>query len=165
MVALLAGLRSTITGAGHGHAAQVFWAAALQAPPPGGRLGAVSTIPFSMTLGGGKAFAPKVMYAFDQAGLVVVFAAGGVLLGVSLIALAVASGETLPTWMRRQRGGRRLSLASPAFFPFFFLPLWSLTAGVSALTSARPGWTSPRPTDPTPPLPVHRLDRNHPGAT
>lgn len=145
LVALLAGLRGTITGAGNGHAAQVFWGCGLAgatALAVGWAL--VSTIPISMTLGGGKAFAPKVMYAFDQAGLVVVFAAGGVLLGVSLIALAVASGETLPTWMRRTTAvAGVLSLASPAFFPFFFLLLWSLTAGVWALTSARPGLASP----------------------
>ncbi len=147
LVALLAGLRGTITGTGTGtgHAGQVFWGCGLAgatALAVGWAL--VSTVPMSMTLGGGKAFDPKVMYAFDQAGLVVVFAAGGVLLGVSLIALAIASTETLPKWMRTTTAvAGVLGLASPAFFPFFVLLLWSLTAGVWTLTSTRQARPSP----------------------
>ncbi|HEU0194563.1 MAG TPA: hypothetical protein VFQ71_10215 [Gaiellales bacterium] len=109
-----------------------------------------TTNPLSMTLGGGKALDPRVMYAFSQAGLVVGFAAGGIMLGAALLVLAVNSSGELPTWLRWLTGvAGVLGLASPAFFPFFALLLWSLVIGIWTLTSdsaAAPQTARPAPT-------------------
>ncbi|HEY1336992.1 MAG TPA: hypothetical protein VGF59_05750, partial [Bryobacteraceae bacterium] len=82
--------------------------------------------------------------------LVVGFAAGGIMLGAALLVLAVNSSGELPTWLRWLTGvAGVLGLASPAFFPFFALLLWSLVIGIWTLTSdsaAAPQTARPAPT-------------------
>jgi hypothetical protein len=134
LIALLAGLRERL---GAGLAARVFWGCGLA----GAAALAIgwcisSTDPLSMTLGGGKALDPQVMYAFSQAGLVVMFGAGAILLGAALVALALDRSAALPSWLRWTTGiAGVLGLASPAFFPFFALLLWAIATGVWSMTS------------------------------
>ena len=91
-----------------------------------------------MTLGGGKALDPRVTYAFSQAGLVVMFTGGAILLGAALVALALDGSAPLPSWLRWTTGiAGVLGLASPAFFPFFAVLLWAVVTGIWTLTSDR----------------------------
>jgi hypothetical protein len=60
----------------------------------------------------------------------ILYGAAGMLLGAALIALALGARATLPSWLRWVTlivGV--LGLASPAFFPWFLLLIWSLVMG------------------------------------
>lgn len=136
LIALLAGLREQLAPTA---AARVFWGCGL-AGAAGLAIGwcISATNPLSMTLGGGKALDPRVTYAFSQAGLVVMFAGGAILLGAALVALALDGSAPLPSWLRWTTGiAGVLGLASPAFFPFFAVLLWAVVTGIWTLTSDR----------------------------
>jgi hypothetical protein len=78
------------------------------------------------------------IYAFIEVGAEVALAAGGVLLGISLIVLFLASGDRLPAWLHWVTLiAGILGLASIAFFPWFALLIWSVVAGVWLLASGR----------------------------
>jgi hypothetical protein len=60
--------------------------------------------------------------------------AGGMLLGVALLTLAIAGDE--PGWFRVLAGVAGIGgLATPAFFPFFLLLLFGLVVGFWLLVS------------------------------
>src|SRR5205807_8984993 len=55
--------------------------------------------PSTSVMSGGPAIDPGFTYAFTNAGLVVLFGVGAVLLGIALLTLAIA-GRAAPTWVR-----------------------------------------------------------------
>jgi hypothetical protein len=136
LIALLAGLRERLA---RGAAARAFWGCGLAGASSLAIGWCISaTNPLSMALGGGKALDPRVIYAFSQAGLVVMFCAGATLLSVALIVLAADRSAELPSWLRWTTGvAGVLGLASPAFFPFFALLLWAIVTGAWTLASGR----------------------------
>jgi hypothetical protein len=130
---LLAALRSRLSGrlgsffAATGSVAGAAWA-----------IGAVlvTVVPLGLANGGAVAPEPHTVYMFSQVGFATLFAAGGILLGVTLIALAAAGA--LPGWMRVVTlVAGILGLVSPAFFPFMALLIWGLVFGVWSLASKR----------------------------
>lgn len=112
--------------------------------------------PSTSAMSGGPAIDPAITYAFTNAGLVVLFGVGGILLGIALLTLAMA-GHGAPMWVRLFNGLAGLSaLFSWAFLlvshwsanqwlpvPFYLVILWGLVIGIWLLVS------SPRPDDPT----------------
>lgn len=136
LIALLAGLRERLTP---GATARAFWGCGLAGASSLAVGWCISaTNPLSMALGGGKALDPRVTYAFSQAGMVVIFGAGAILLGVALIVLATDRSAELPSWLRWTTGvAGVLGLASPAFFPFVAVLLWAIVTGGWTLASGR----------------------------
>jgi hypothetical protein len=136
LISLLVGLRERLADSA---GARLFWGCGLAgAAALATGFCITATNPLSLTLGGGKALDPKVMYAFSQTGMVVMFGAGAILLGAALVALALDASAALPTWLRWTTGiAGVLGLASPAFFPFFALLLWALVTGIWSFTSGR----------------------------
>jgi hypothetical protein len=109
--------------------------------------------PSTAVISGGPAIDSATRYTFLNAGFVVLFGAGGMFLGVALLALAIG-GNVAPTWVRALSALAGLSaLFSWAFLllshwspnqwlpvPFYVVLLWALVTGVWLLLS------SPRPT-------------------
>lgn len=96
----------------------------------------VTVVPLGLSNGGAVAPEPHTVYMFSQVGFATLFAAGGILLGVTLIVLAAAS--TLPGWLRAVTlVAGILGLVSPAFFPFMALLVWGLVFGIWSLASRR----------------------------
>ena len=76
-------------------------------------------------------------YVITQIGFATLFAAGGILLGVALIAFAASAA--LPMWLRSVTWIAGIAgLISPAFFPFMILLIWGIVFGIWTLAS-RPG--------------------------
>src|SRR5438132_54468 len=59
--------------------------------------------PFTSVLSGGPAIDPAIGYTFVNAGFVVLFGAGGMLLGIALLTLAMW-GSGAPNWVRAVNG-------------------------------------------------------------
>ena len=96
----------------------------------------VTVVPLGLANGGAVAPEPHTVYMFTQVGFATLFAAGGILLGVTLIALAATS--LLPGWVRVVTlVAGILGLVSPAFFPFMALLVWGLVFGIWSLASKR----------------------------
>lgn len=88
---------------------------------------------------GGAAVAPspQLGYVIAEIGWVVFYGAGGPLLGVALLTLALAS-HGLPSWVRWSGLVAAVAaLAAPAWFPFFAVLLWLLVVGIWLLVSDR----------------------------
>jgi hypothetical protein len=142
LICLLARLREAIdiTGGEHAAALNIFWGTGLAAA-------ACFAVGWSVILSvpmiyaysvSGFSIGPTEAYAITQAGGIVVYGAAGILLGFALIALGVGGRATLPAWMRwLTLAVGLLGLASPAFFPWFALPIWAIVAGLWLLASAR----------------------------
>lgn len=91
---------------------------------------------------GGPAIDPAITYTFLSAGLFVSFGAGGMLLGISLLRVAIA-GHMEPVWVRAISGLAGLSSLSTWEFliaahwspnqwlpgPFYLVILWGLAIG------------------------------------
>jgi hypothetical protein len=93
-------------------------------------------VPMGLANGGHLPSDQSVVYLFTQAGFAVIFGAGGILLAFAVLSLAAGGGATLPAWLRWLTiVAGVLGLASVAFFPFFFLLLWSIVFGIWTLAS------------------------------
>jgi len=97
------------------------------------------TVPIAIAIGGSNTVIdPRVAYVILQVGGVIVFGIGGIFLGMTLISLMIGSPQTLPAWLRWfTLVVGVLALASPAWFPFFPLLLWSLVAGLWLAATGR----------------------------
>ena len=98
---------------------------------------------------GGPAIDPAITYTFLSAGLFVIFGAGAMLLGISLLRIAIA-GHAGPMWVRALSALAGLSsLSSWAFLiaahwsanqwlpgPFYVVILWGLAMGAWLLAFA-----------------------------
>jgi hypothetical protein len=130
---LLATLRGRLSGR-----AGAFFAATGTAAGAAWAIGAVlvTVVPLGLANGGVVAPEPHTVYMLTQVGFATLFAAGGILLGVTLIALAATS--LFPGWLRVVTlVAGILGLVSPAFFPFMALLLWGLVFGIWSLASKR----------------------------
>lgn len=150
LMLLMAHLSDTWVGAGR--QGRITWGASLAA---GGSFligwGLYLAVPASV-LAGGPATDPAITYALLNAGMLVFFGAGGILLGLALITLATGA-TAAPTWVRAFTGLAGLSaLSSWAFLlatgwspnqwlpaPFYLLVLWGLAIGVWLLLSSARG--------------------------
>ena len=95
--------------------------------------------PLAIAIGGSHSVIidPTVTYVILQVGGVIIFGVAGIFLGVTLIALMIGSGQTLPAWLRWFTliiG--ILALGSMAWLPFFPLLLWGLVIGLWLLISS-----------------------------
>ena len=113
--------------------------------------------PYTSVLSGGPGVDPAVVYTFVNAGLIVLFGVGGILVGIPLVLLALR-GQKAPMWVRACSGLTGLSaFVSWAFLlawrwsanewlPLTYYPvvLWGLAIGIWLLVS------SPRPDEPPP---------------
>jgi hypothetical protein len=95
---------------------------------------------------GGFAIAPTVTYAIVEMGLNLVYIAGGIVMGLTLIGIFFSARSVFPVWLRRLTlVAGILGLASPTFFAFFALVLWGLVIGIWLVsTSLRSQETSMR---------------------
>lgn len=85
--------------------------------------------------GSGVVVPPTTSYLLSETGAAMVWGPGGVLLGVSLVLLAVARGVALPVWLRWVTlVAGVLGLASPAFFPSLALLVWAIVTGIWLVT-------------------------------
>jgi hypothetical protein len=105
--------------------------------------------PFMSVLSGGPAIDPAMAYTFVNAGFVVLFGAGGMLLGIALLTLAMW-GSAAPTWVRALNALVGLSaFLAWAFLlaskwsasqwlpvPFYVVLLWGFVIGVWLLVSS-----------------------------
>ncbi len=92
----------------------------------------------SKDLGGGPSIDPRVAYTIIQAGWGVFLVVTGVMLGISLLVIAL-EGRRAPAWMRAFSGVvGLLVLLSFLFFPFFLTLLWGLVTGVWLIASSSP---------------------------
>ena len=94
--------------------------------------------PLAIAIGGSSSVVidGRVTYVVLQIGGVIIFGVAGTFLGVTLIALMIGSGQTLPTWLRWfTLIVGVLALASMAWLPFFPLLLWGLVAGIWMIAS------------------------------
>lgn len=104
--------------------------------------------PFTSVMSGGPAIDPAIAYTVINAGFVVLFGAGGMLLGIALLTLAMW-GRAAPTWVRAVNALAGLSaFLTWAFLlaskwsanqwlpvPFYVVLLWGLVIGVWLLVS------------------------------
>ncbi len=98
----------------------------------------LATPSMSIALGGGPPIDPTVSYTIMQAGFGIMFVSGGIMLGVSLLILAIG-GSAIPSWVRAVSGiVGLLALFSLAFFPFFAVLIWGLVIGIWLLASSPP---------------------------
>jgi hypothetical protein len=98
----------------------------------------------SVSLSGGvPALDPAISMTFIYAGYAVFFAAGGMLLGIAILTLAIG-GHAVPMWVRAFSAlAGLIGLLSIANIPFYPMLLWGLVVGIWLLVS------SPRPDAPT----------------
>ena len=104
--------------------------------------------PITSVISGGPAVLPAIAYTVINGGFVVLFGAGGTLLGIALLTLAVW-GRAAPTWVRAVNGLAGLAaFLSWAFLiaskwsasqwlpvPFYLVLLWGLVIGLWLLVS------------------------------
>lgn len=77
-------------------------------------------------------------YDIVLAGAVVTIGAGGFLLAVAMIALALGARATLPAWLRWVTLITGvIALASLAYLPFFVTFIWALVIGVWLVATGR----------------------------
>lgn len=107
--------------------------------------------PYTAALSGGPGVDPAIVYTFVNAGLIVLFGVGGILVGIPLVLLALRARKT-PMWVRAFSGLVGLSafmswafiLASRwsanEWLPVTYYPvvLWGLAIGVWLLVSTPP---------------------------
>lgn len=148
LLVLLAYLSETFVGVGLHN--RITWGAGLLA---GGSFligWSLYFAPFTSVISGGPAIDPAIAYTFINTGFVVLFGAGGMLLGIALLMLATF-GRAAPLWVRALSGLAGLSaFLSWAFIlaskwsanqwlpvPFYVVILWGMVIGVWLLVSSR----------------------------
>jgi hypothetical protein len=137
LVCLLAHLREAIDGT---LAASVFWGAGLAGAACFAAGAAVIAGQVIAHWEGGSAvvIAPALTYLISEVGVVMIFGAGAILLGLALLVLCVAAPAAQlgrlrwPTFLAGLCG-----VASLAFFPFFLLMLWAIGVGARLLAAGR----------------------------
>lgn len=141
LVVLMAHLSET--GFGAGRLGRVAWGTGLIAAASL-LIGWVLQFAPSVSLSGGvPAIDPAVSMTFLYAGYAVFFAAGGMLLGIAILTLAIG-GHAAPMWVRAFSAlAGLIGLLSIANIPFYPMLLWGLVVGIWLLVS------SPRPDAPT----------------
>jgi hypothetical protein len=140
LICLLARLRENIAGGAATVTDRIFWGTGLAAAAAFAVGWGIAISPaLSRMYGGeGSGVPANVAYTVAEAGNVLIFGVGAILLGVALLALVVGAGATLPAWVRWTTAlGAIAALASPAFFPFFLVLVWSLATGAWLLASRR----------------------------
>lgn len=137
LLLLLARLRAAVDGA----RATLFWAFAVAAAGAWliGYLLAVAPS-IALAYSGGKlgsgSISPQVGYVLSEAGWVVMYGAGGILLGAALVTFALGRVE-LPGWVRWTTAIAGIAaLAAIAWFPFFLVYLWAIVLGLWALLAS-----------------------------
>jgi hypothetical protein len=125
------------TSFGKGRSGRIAWGTSLFAAGSFLTGWAILITPsMSIALGGGPGIDPTVSYTIMQAGWAVFLVVSGMMLGISLLTLAIA-GHVAPTWMRAFTGiVGLLALFSVAFFPFWAVLLWGLVIGIWLLVSS-----------------------------
>lgn len=96
--------------------------------------------PSIATAYGGKGvnLAPNVAYVLVEMGSAAVWGAAGILLGLALLALTVASRAVFPAWLRAATGIAGVGgVASVAFFPSALVILWGVAMGIWFLVAGR----------------------------
>jgi len=141
LLCLLARLRDAVGARSDGvPAARIFWGASVAAVA-GFAVGwaLVVSAPLSLAYGGKSlVIAPNLAYLFSEAGFVLIYGAGSILLGLALIVLVLSWNGALPAWLRwATLVGGVAAVAGPAFFPFFLVLVWSLVAGISLVVAGR----------------------------
>lgn len=143
LACLVTCLRESVTLAGDSHppAAAIFWSVGLIACAAfAAGWAIIYSLPmaYAYSTGNGFGVGPAEAYAISQIGGVVVYGAAAVLLGAALLALGIAGREVLPNWLRwLTLIVGVLGLASPAWFPWFALPLWAVVTGIWLLAPGR----------------------------
>jgi hypothetical protein len=141
LICLLAYLREAIgVEPSRKVAASVFWGTGLAAAASiAVSWGLLTGIAVATAEGGSAAsVSHPVIYVLSDTSKNVLFGSGGILLGIALIALVVASGGQLPTWLRwLTLIVGVLAVASPALFPAFAIPVWGIVIGVWVIGSGR----------------------------
>jgi len=141
LICLLGYLRELIGAEGGSKlAASVFWGAGLAATASMAvSWGLLTGIAVAAAEGGRAASVPHpVIYLLSDAGKNVLFGSGGILFGLALIALMVASRGRLPKWLRwLSLVVGVLAVASPALFPAFAIPIWGIVIGVWLIVAGR----------------------------
>lgn len=133
----LARLRDLIPTSGR--MASIFWGlgiAAVAAFICGYAL--VSTIPLAIAFGGDSvSTTPTLTYILSEAGWVLMYGAGGPLLGCALITFGLA-GVSVPPWYRwfTLLAGV-CGFAALAWFPFFVVLIWAIASGIWLVLGAR----------------------------
>jgi hypothetical protein len=141
LICLLAYLREVIgVEPGSKLAASVFWGTGLaSAASIAVSWGLLTGIAVAAAEGGSAASVshPEI-YVLSDTSKNVLFGSGGILLGIALIALVVASRGQIPTWLRwLTLIVGVLAVASPALFPAFAIPVWGIVIGVWVIGSGR----------------------------
>ena len=97
----------------------------------------VCVVPLAFVNGLDTAPDSHTIYVVTQIGFAALFGAGGILLGVALIAFAASAA--LPMWLRIVTYIAGIAgVLSIAFFPFMLLLIWGIVFGIWTLAS-RPG--------------------------
>lgn len=134
LICLLAYLRDEVAGAPESHGvARIFWAAGVAAAAAFAVGFLIEVTAALARLYGGHhlVVAPNVTYVLSETGAVVFLGAGGILMGIALIALMLGSRATLPAWLRWLTLVAGLAgVASMAFYPFFIVWIWGIVIGV-----------------------------------
>jgi hypothetical protein len=136
LMALLVRLREAVQGP---RLRRAFWGlgvAATSAYLVGWAL--VAATPLALTYGGkGVSLSPELTFTLAEVGWVVMYGAGGMLLGTALIAFALGP-VAVPAWFRWATLVAGVAgLAAPAWFPFFLVFIWGVVAGVWLIVAGR----------------------------
>jgi hypothetical protein len=137
LLLLLARLRSAIDG----QREAVFWGfsvASVGAWLSGYALAISPSVALAFSGGklGSSSISPQVGFVFTEGGWVVMYGAGGVLLGAALVTFALGRVE-VPVWVRWTTAVAGIAaLAALAWFPFFLVYLWVIVLGLWALLAS-----------------------------
>jgi len=149
LICLLAHLRDRVRLEGEAFRLEsIFWGSGLAAAACIAAGWSILVAPSLANAFGGSnvSFDPRVTYDIVLAGAIVMIGAGGFLLAVAMIALALGARATLPAWLRwLTLIAGVIALASLAYLPFFVTFIWALVIGVWLVATARvrPGVAAP----------------------
>jgi hypothetical protein len=145
LICFLGHLRGYVGG--EGIAASVFWGSGVAAAASFALGWSVDGGQIIAHLEGGKALSvsPAVTHLISEVGSVLfIFGSGSAMLGFGLIALMIASRETLPRWLRwLTLVAGVCGIAGPLFFTFFLLLLWAIAFGIWLLAAGRSSTAPP----------------------
>jgi hypothetical protein len=148
LICVFAYLRELISvDPAHGMATNIFWGTGLTAAASMAvAWGLIAGIAVAAAEGGssnpGNSVAATISsaetYTISDTSINVLYGSGGFMLGFALISLMVASRGTLPGWLRWMSlivGA--LTIAAPAYFPSFAIPVWGLVMGGWLIAAGR----------------------------